>query len=319
MSAVRSGYVRTRKRNAYTCNFFGGTISALFFLAGHHTRGPREKEFEGRCMEDITTLVILHIDYPLPIILYIPNYKSFNIYAVCISVSALGIIAKLALAQEKKIMARAKERARHQFIHMFDIEEVKDSAVEDEDDEEQCSWAEMVIDDKNKCDIPDNPRSIIGALWRSLQSNLFNFIVLGFIAALLKRVEGWSFIDTLYYWNCTATTIGFGDVCPSTQIGRLLSILFIPLSVVTLGETIASVFAFVNGRIAAKAEKDFLRREITLSDLDYLDVNDDGKVCELDFITFMLVAMQKVDSKTMKDLQHLFHALDAGKDGYLQK
>ena len=244
---------------------------------------------------------------------------SFNIYAVCISVSALGIIAKLALAQEKKIMARAKERARQQFIHMFDIEEDKDSEEEDEEDDEQCSWAEKVIDDKNKCDMPDNPRSIIGALRQSLQSNLFNFIVLGFIAALLKRVEGWSLIDILYYWNCTATTIGFGDVCPSTQIGRLLAIVFIPLSVVTLGETIASVFAFVNGRLAAKAEKDFLRREITLSDLDYLDVNDDGKVCELDFITFMLVAMQKVDSKTMKDLQHLFHALDAGKDGYLQK
>lgn len=245
---------------------------------------------------------------------------SFNIYAVCISVSALGIIAKLALAQEKKIMARAKERARQQFIHMFDIEEDKDSAEEDEeDDDEQCSWAEKVIDDKNKCDMPDNPRSIIGALQQSLQNNLFNFIVLGFIAALLKRVEGWSLIDILYYWNCTATTIGFGDVCPTTQIGRLLAIVFIPLSVVTLGETIASVFAFVNARLAAKAEKDFLRREITLSDLDYLDVNDDGKVCELDFITFMLVAMQKVDSKTMKDLQHLFRALDAGKDGYLQK
>ena len=81
----------------------------------------------------------------------------------------------------------------------------------------------------------------------------------------------------------------------------------------------ASVFAFVNGRIAAKAEKDFLRREVTLADLEDLDVNDDGKVCELDFITFMLAAMQKVDRKTMQDLQRLFHALDAGKDGFLQK
>lgn len=87
----------------------------------------------------------------------------------------------------------------------------------------------------------------------------------------------------------------------------------------TLGEVIAGVFAFVNSRVAAKAEKDFLRREITFSDLEYLDVNDDGQVCELDFITFMLVAMQKVDRKTMKDLQNLFRALDAGKDGYLQK
>ncbi len=53
--------------------------------------------------------------------------------------------------------------------------------------------------------------------------------------------------------------------------------------------------------------------------MEYLDVNDDGKVCELDFITFMLAAMQKVDRKTMQDLQRLFHALDAGKSGFLEK
>ena len=74
-----------------------------------------------------------------------------------------------------------------------------------------------------------------------------------------------------------------------------------------------------SGRIAAKAEKDFLRREITFSDLQSLDENEDGKVCELDFIKFMLVAMQKVDRRTIKDLHNLFHALDAGKDGYIQK
>mmetsp|Transcript_13927 Transcript_13927/g.30370 ORF Transcript_13927/g.30370 Transcript_13927/m.30370 type:complete len:566 (+) Transcript_13927:110-1807(+) len=246
---------------------------------------------------------------------------SFNIYAVCISVSALGIIAKLALTQEKKIMARAKERARQQLIQMFDFEQDDEEGLEDEADEEdeQCRWADRVIDEKNKCDLPDEPRTIVGALKQAIQNNLFNFLVLAVIAGLLKRVERWSFIDVLYYWNCTATTIGFGDLCPQTQLGRLLAIVFIPLSVVTLGEVIASVFAFINSRIAAKAEKDFLRREITLSDLEYLDVNDDGKVCELDFTTFMLVAMQKVDRKTMKDLQNIFHALDAGKDGFLQK
>lgn len=246
---------------------------------------------------------------------------SFNIYAVCISVSALGIIAKLALTQEKKFMYKAKERARQRLIKMFESEQDDEEDDDDieEEDEEQRQWADRIIDEKIKHDLRDEPRSIIGALRQALRNNFFNFLVLAFIAGLLRRVEGWSFIDVLYYWNCTATTIGFGDVCPQTQLGRLLAIGFIPLSVVTLGEVIASVFAFITSRMAAKAEKDFLRREITFSDLDYLDVNDDGKVCELDFITFMLVAMQKVDRKTMKDLQRIFHALDAGKDGFLQK
>lgn len=250
---------------------------------------------------------------------------SFNMYAVCISVSALGIVTKLALAQERKFMTKAKERARERFIRIFDsTEERGDEGLqyEKDEDEDQCQWADRVIEEKNKCgDLPgeEKPRTIFAAFLHALRSNAANFAILSIVAGILQKVEKWSFIDVLYYWNCTATTIGFGDICPQTQLGRLLAIGFIPLSVVTLGEVIASVFAFVNGRMAAKAEKDFLRREITLSDLEYLDVNDDGKVDELDFITFMLVAMQKVDRKTMKDLQRIFHALDAGKDGFLQK
>jgi Ca2+-binding EF-hand superfamily protein len=42
-------------------------------------------------------------------------------------------------------------------------------------------------------------------------------------------------------------------------------------------------------------------------------------VCQLDFITFMLLAMQKVDKTTMKDLKSLFKALDAGKTGFIEK
>lgn len=246
---------------------------------------------------------------------------SFNIYAVCISVSALGIIAKLALTQERKIVARAKESARRQLIRRFDLEQdsKEDLEIKDGEDDEQCRWADCVIDNKNECGVPIKPQSIFGALKQAMRSNLFNFLELAFLAGLLKRVERWSLIEVLYYWNCTATTIGFGDLCPQTQLGRLIAIVFIPLSVVSLGEVIAGVFAFINSRAAAKAEKDFLRREITFSDLEYLDVNDDGKVCELDFIAFMLVAMQKVDRKTMKDLQNMFHALDAGKDGFIEK
>jgi len=249
---------------------------------------------------------------------------SYNVYAVCISVSALGIIAKLALNQEHKIISKAKEKARQRLVQMFDSEQDDEIDLEEEEDaadedDEQCQWADRVFSEKDECALPEEPRSIFGTLTKALRSNSSDFVAVALIGWLIKRAERWSFIDLLYYWNCTATTIGFGDVCPQTQLGRLLAIVFIPLSVVTLGEVIASVFSFVSSRIAAKAEKDFIRREITLSDLEYLDVNYDGKVCELDFITFMLVAMHKVDQRTIKDIRRLFFALDAGKDGFIEK
>lgn len=248
---------------------------------------------------------------------------SFNIYAVCISVSALGIIAKIAMAQEKKILRKARERARDRFVKLWSVDDDDDDEEEDDEDlaeedeeGEDCNWMDNIFLDK--CD-SDKRRTLMGTLWQSIQRHSTNFVALIGIALMLVRVEKWSLIDILYYWNSTATTIGFGDVAPKTQIGRLLAVIFIPLSVISLGEVIAGCFAHLNARAAAKAEKDFLRREVTFNDLEYLDVNDDGKVCMLDFITFMLLAMQKVDKKTMKDLKSLFNALDTQSSGFIEK
>lgn len=243
---------------------------------------------------------------------------SFNIYAVCISVSALGIIAKLALAQEKKIIQRARQQARARLVRLFRDEEENEEGVEEDPEDCDVSWVDNIYLDK--CgDDGEEPQTMMGALWQSLQRHGVNFAALIGLASILGKVEKWSLVDIIYFWNCTATTMGFGDIAPQTQIGRLLAVVFIPLSVISLGEVIASCVAHINARAAAKAEKDFLRREITFEDLDHLDVNDDGKVCQLDFMTFMLLAMQKVDRKTMKDLTSLFKALDAGKTGFIEK
>ena len=258
----------------------------------------------------------------------VPNHQSgifgkifllfFNLYAVCISVSALGVIAKLALTKQKMLISKAKERARNELMKIFDAEDkgIDEQDDEEELDDEECLWIDNILDDK--C-ISDEALSIPKVFLDAVKNHSFNFSVLLVIAVVLRRIENWSLVDLLYYWNGTATTIGFGDVAPKTQLGRLIAVFFVPLSVVTLGEVIANCFAFITSRASSKAEKDFLRREITLSDLEYLDIDDDGKVNEMDFITFMLIAMQKVDKKTMRDVRRLFNALDVGKDGFIQK
>ena len=245
---------------------------------------------------------------------------SFNIYAVCISVSALGIIAKLALAQEKKIIKQARQQAKAKLLNFFKEEDEEEGSEVGEDDggkSEDTTWADNLFLDKY--DEDEEPQTMMGVLWKALRAHSFNFVALVGLASILGKVEKWSFVDVIYFWNCTATTMGFGDISPQTQFGRLIAVVFIPLSVVSLGEVIASCVAHLNARASAKAEKDFLRREITFDDLELLDVNDDGKVCQLDFITFMLVAMKKVDGKSIKDLTSIFKALDTGSNGYIEK
>lgn len=131
--------------------------------------------------------------------------------------------------------------------------------------------------------------------------------------------EGWPLIDSLYYCAITTTTIGYGDLSPSKEGTRLFAVLFLPLAVVVLARVLGGVAGVYIDRQARKAEKEFLQRELTLSDLAVMDEDGDGSVQLSEFLSFMLVAMQKVSAEDVNELKELFHKLDADGGGTLQK
>eukprot|EP00033_Pygsuia_biforma_P004907 GCRY01005380.1.p1 GENE.GCRY01005380.1~~GCRY01005380.1.p1 ORF type:complete len:144 (+),score=20.07 GCRY01005380.1:114-545(+) len=66
----------------------------------------------------------------------------------------------------------------------------------------------------------------------SLKSLLLILIVLFVGATIFYYVEDWSYLDSVYFCVCTITTIGFGDLSPSTKLGRFL---FVPYTGLCLG------------------------------------------------------------------------------------
>jgi voltage-gated potassium channel len=52
-------------------------------------------------------------------------------------------------------------------------------------------------------------------------------VVLGSGTLFYHRVEGWSWIDALYFTVVTLTTIGYGDLHPTTPISKIFTIIFI--------------------------------------------------------------------------------------------
>lgn len=40
-------------------------------------------------------------------------------------------------------------------------------------------------------------------------------------------VEGWSWIDALYFSVTTVSTVGFGDLAPRTDIGKIFTVVYI--------------------------------------------------------------------------------------------
>lgn len=76
-------------------------------------------------------------------------------------------------------------------------------------------------------------RTILGFLKnREYRSLLFTTLIVLLTGTMAYHyIEGWSYIDSLYFSVVTLTTIGFGDFAPQTDAGKLFTIFYIIMGI----------------------------------------------------------------------------------------
>ena len=70
-------------------------------------------------------------------------------------------------------------------------------------------------------------------------------------------IEGWSWIDSAYFSVVTMSTVGYGDLSPKTDAGKIFTMVFIFVDIglfVTLASRLAP--ALVNRRVGDEGETD---------------------------------------------------------------
>ena len=68
------------------------------------------------------------------------------------------------------------------------------------------------------------------------------FVIVGYYAIgifVLDRFEGWSATDTIYFLSVTVTTIGYGDISPTTNAGQVACCALIVVGIVVVLSTLA--------------------------------------------------------------------------------
>jgi len=112
-------------------------------------------------------------------------------------------------------------------------------------------------------------------------------------------------------------TIGYGDDSPTKPGTRLACVLFLPFTVGVFGELLTRIASLYMSRKQQQAERQFLNRNLTLCDLKNLDVNEDGTVDLVEFMSYMLVSMQKVEKADLEEIVATFRRLDRDQNGHL--
>ncbi len=77
-----------------------------------------------------------------------------------------------------------------------------------------------------------NYRSLLGA----------SILILFGGALCYHLIEGWTYLDSLYFSAITLTTIGYGDFSPQTDLGKVFTIIYIGIGVGLILTFINTVF-----------------------------------------------------------------------------
>lgn len=65
---------------------------------------------------------------------------------------------------------------------------------------------------------------------------------------IYRLLENWSWVDSLYFSVIAVTTVGFGDISPSTDASKLFTVVYV------LGG-ISIITAYLHARTSRRAEK----------------------------------------------------------------
>mmetsp|Transcript_9349 Transcript_9349/g.21087 ORF Transcript_9349/g.21087 Transcript_9349/m.21087 type:complete len:546 (+) Transcript_9349:107-1744(+) len=152
-----------------------------------------------------------------------------------------------------------------------------------------------------------------------IQRHLPGFTPMLIGGVTIALLNGWGWQDSMYYCVVTATTIGFGDLTPQSDISKAVAILFVPIAVASMGYILGNVASFIVESRRAEHTKKLWSSELKMEDIEALDEANDGGVSELEYIKFMLVAMKKIDGELFDDLREQFLRLDMTGDGRITK
>mmetsp|Transcript_94801 Transcript_94801/g.268007 ORF Transcript_94801/g.268007 Transcript_94801/m.268007 type:complete len:327 (+) Transcript_94801:85-1065(+) len=158
----------------------------------------------------------------------------------------------------------------------------------------------------------------------------FIFVLLGVLVFTWYPGEGRTTMQSLYMSVITLTTVGFGDLTPSTEFGRAFATVWMLMGCTALANMVAKLSALMAGNSVFglhRLDRLSLRRifedaHVKLSIADRAKAAGAGQqpppdISRTDFILYVLKDMKLVDSEIIDKINHNFDKLDANGSGFL--
>jgi hypothetical protein len=248
-----------------------------------------------------------------------PDQLAVMVYAligVAVMTESFAKCARLASAKAKKMAMKAKQKALERSVQIFE----EAGAMSESDDEEEDLKPEK--EERHETLSQHKARilkeKVVMQVERIAKPTLLLLAQLiacwSIGGAALVLAEGASFTDGFYCAVITSLSIGYGEISPATQEGRLCFAVYIPFSVAFMLGTIAQAFRLVRNWNTVKV----IQRS-SFEEIFQMDEDGDGTVSKEEYCLFMLEQLGEVDPTVLVSLKKQFDALDADKSGKLER
>ena len=87
-------------------------------------------------------------------------------------------------------------------------------------------------------DGPDPPSSGATDAWEAYATRTvggLSLFVLGLGTVVYRILEDWSWVDSFYFSSVTLTTVGYGDLSPTTTVSKLFTVFYIFAGISLIG------------------------------------------------------------------------------------
>ena len=84
----------------------------------------------------------------------------------------------------------------------------------------------------------DEPTGTPTTTWETYSSQILSSIIVGVLGVgtiVYKGLEGWGWIDSFYFSVITLTTVGYGDLAPTSPESKLFTSLYLITGISLLG------------------------------------------------------------------------------------
>jgi voltage-gated potassium channel Kch len=149
--------------------------------------------------------------------------------------------------------------------------------------------------------------------YSSLIRSVLQFVGVNLIGVVFYWwVEDKTIADSFYMCIVTATTVGFGDVVPDTEEGRLFMTLWMFIGVAAT----ASLVAVITDTLL-KMKSEMKIHNLSEKLIEEIDASGDGEVSEMEFVCYMLKKYELVDQDLLQGFIENFRSLDKDGSGFL--